>query len=100
MASPICLECMSTQCQKLPHSKHLAPREIEILLLLSKGFCNKDIANQASPRLTDGTVKVYMSHVFKKLGVENRLAAALWARDHLDLLLGASPERDLPERAA
>jgi len=83
--TPFCLECMSSTCSHFPHRRvrWLAGREVEILELLAKGLGNKQIAHQAKPPLSEGTVKVYLSRLFDKIGVESRLQAGLWARDHL-----------------
>jgi DNA-binding response OmpR family regulator/DNA-binding CsgD family transcriptional regulator len=52
----------------------LTPRETEVLSWLSKGKTNRDIADilGMSPR----TVNKHLEHVFEKLGVETRSAAA------------------------
>ncbi|SBP88274.1 hypothetical protein THIARS_60987 [Thiomonas delicata] len=53
------------------------PRETEVLSWLSKGKTNRDIGDilGMSPR----TVNKHLEHVFKKLGVETRAAAAALA---------------------
>ena len=48
----------------------LTPREKEIALLLLKGNTNKEIETGLYIEL--GTVKIHVSHIFKKLGVRNR----------------------------
>ena len=52
----------------------LTPRESEVLSWLAKGKTNKDIADilGLSPR----TVNKHLEHIFDKLGVETRSAAA------------------------
>jgi DNA-binding CsgD family transcriptional regulator len=52
----------------------LTPRETEVLSWLAKGKTNRDIADilGMSPR----TVNKHLEHVFEKLGVETRSAAA------------------------
>ncbi|MBI4160425.1 MAG: response regulator transcription factor [Candidatus Yanofskybacteria bacterium] len=52
-------------------------RETQILDLITKGKTNKEIANQLD--LTEGSVKVYLSKIFKKFGASNRLELALAA---------------------
>lgn len=54
----------------------LRPRQI--LELLAEGKANKEIAWELN--LSEGTVKVYLSHLFRRIGVTTRLEAALWAR--------------------
>ncbi|GGC01937.1 DNA-binding response regulator [Oxalicibacterium flavum] len=55
----------------------LTPRETEVLCWLAKGKTNRDIGDilQLSPR----TVSKHLEHVFQKLGVETRSAAAAMA---------------------
>ena len=52
----------------------LTPRECDVLLLLSKGFSNKDIADQLA--LKPITVASHLKAVFRKLGATNRTQAA------------------------
>lgn len=56
---------------------HLTPREIDVLAWLGKGKTNRDIAEilGMSPR----TVNKHLEHIFVKLGVETRSAAAVLA---------------------
>lgn len=60
----------------------LTPRETEVLSWLAKGKTNRDIADilGMSPR----TVNKHLEHIFEKLGVETRAAAAALASGHLD----------------
>lgn len=64
----------------------LTPRETEVLSWLSKGKTNRDIADilGMSPR----TVNKHLEHIFEKLGVETRTAAAAVAGQ---LLQAGSP---------
>ena len=45
--------------------------------LVCQGRLNKEIAFQL--HLSDGTIKVYMSKIFQKVGVTNRTELAIWA---------------------
>ncbi len=56
---------------------NLSGREAEILSCLVNGNSNKDIAN--SLNLTEGTVKVHLKTILKKIRVRNRTQAAIWA---------------------
>jgi DNA-binding NarL/FixJ family response regulator len=60
-----------------PGSFHLTPRESDVLAWLGKGKTNRDIAEilGMSPR----TVNKHLEHIFVKLGVETRSAAAVLA---------------------
>jgi DNA-binding NarL/FixJ family response regulator len=53
----------------------LTRREREVAGLLVQGLTNKEIAWQL--RLTEGSVKVYLSRIFEKTGVADRFALAL-----------------------
>lgn len=55
------------------------PREREVLDLIARGLSNKHIARELD--LSEGTVKVHVKHLLKKLGLHSRLEAALWAVD-------------------
>lgn len=57
----------------------LSKREEEVLVWLSRGCSNKEIASQLD--LAEGTVKNHVSNVLGKLGVLDRTQAALMARD-------------------
>jgi DNA-binding CsgD family transcriptional regulator len=60
----------------------LTPRETEVLSWLAKGKTNRDIGEiiGMSPR----TVNKHLEHIFEKLGVETRSAAAALASGHLE----------------
>jgi DNA-binding NarL/FixJ family response regulator len=59
----------------------LSTREREVLLLVSEGLANKQIAKRLG--IAERTVKVHLGNVFRRIGVTDRTSAALWARDHL-----------------
>lgn len=52
-------------------------REGQLASLLSRGLKNKELATALG--ITEGTVKVYLSRLFKKLGVNDRFELALYA---------------------
>lgn len=54
----------------------LTSREREILKLIAKGLSNKHIARELD--ISDGTVKVHVKHILKKLGLRSRVEAAVW----------------------
>ena len=68
----------ATASNSAPHKRlsdaALTPRETEVLAWLAKGKTNRDIADilGMSPR----TVNKHLEHIFEKLGVETRAAAA------------------------
>ncbi len=55
----------------------LTPREMDILRHIAKGESNKHIASELG--IVDGTVKLHVRAVLKKLGVQTRVQAALLA---------------------
>lgn len=54
----------------------LTQREWEILKLIAKGMSNKLIARELN--ISDGTVKVHVKHLLKKLHLRSRVEAAVW----------------------
>ncbi|MGD8366004.1 MAG: response regulator transcription factor [Desulfobacterales bacterium] len=59
----------------------LTPRETEILVLVSAGAKNEQIAEEL--HISPNTVKTHIYNIFKKISVPNRLQAALWAVKNL-----------------
>ncbi|MGW2371924.1 MULTISPECIES: response regulator transcription factor [Kitasatospora] len=57
----------------------LTGRELEVLELLGEGLSNADAG--ARIHMSEATVKTYVSRILAKLGCENRVQAALLARD-------------------
>lgn len=60
----------------LPENE-LTEREREVLRLMARGFTNPQIASQMS--VAEGTVRYHVSNVLRKLGLENRTQAVLYA---------------------
>ena len=58
-----------------PASRELSFRERQIVMLVREAKANKEIAAELC--LTEGTIKEYLHHVFRKLGVKNRTELAL-----------------------
>ena len=54
----------------------LTQRESQILILLSQGLKNKEIADHLT--MAEGTVKVYLSRLFQKVGARDRFELALF----------------------
>ena len=57
----------------------LTDREVEVLALLGQGMSNADVG--AKLHMSEATVKTYVSRLLAKLGLTNRVQAALLARD-------------------
>lgn len=56
-------------------AEHLSEREIDVLQLIAAGKSNKEIGSQLS--ITEGTVKVHISNLMSKLGVNDRTQAVI-----------------------
>tara|TARA_R110000772_G_scaffold161712_3_gene272831 strand:- start:818 stop:1552 length:735 start_codon:yes stop_codon:yes gene_type:complete len=63
----------------------LSAREIQILQCLIMGYPNKVVSRQL--KISEATVKVHVKAILRKLGVQNRTQAAIWAVNH-----GVEPE--------
>jgi DNA-binding NarL/FixJ family response regulator len=58
----------------------LTKREEEVLRLVATGMSNRDIA--AVLFIAEGTVKTHVEHIIGKIGVSDRVQAAVWAARH------------------
>ena len=57
----------------------LTPRELEIVRLAARGLRNKRIAEALS--ISEGTVKIHLHNIYKKLPIDSRLGLTLYARE-------------------
>jgi DNA-binding NarL/FixJ family response regulator len=64
----------------------LTKRESQLVSLLSQGLKNKEIA--ATLSISEGTVKVYLSRLFQKVGVKDRFELALYGLRNLQNMSG------------
>lgn len=76
------------QTRPQDNAPDLTPRERQVLYLLGEGRSNKQIARVLS--LSPETIKVYLHSVYRKLNVNNRMAAVNHAQ-HIGLLCLESP---------
>jgi len=74
--------CPACRKPRWSTGKEVTPREKQVIELVAMGKANKEIAREL--RLTEGTVKEYLTRIFCKVGVTNRVELTLWAleRDH------------------
>ena len=75
MAINVMEEVVGTEPKKLPSPRLLAPREREVLDLLSKGRAYKQIA--AEMELSMGTIRTYIRRLYGKLHVNCRTEAVV-----------------------
>jgi DNA-binding NarL/FixJ family response regulator len=66
----------------------LTQRERDVWALVARGLSNREIAKRLE--LSDNTVKFHVQHLFHKLGVKNRTAAAL---KHASVARPSAPPR-------
>jgi DNA-binding NarL/FixJ family response regulator len=67
--------------QQTPVADLLSDREKQVLRLAAQGLANKQIARRLG--ISESTVKVHISSIFRRIGVRDRTSAALWARENL-----------------
>lgn len=58
----------------------LTPRELEILEYVASGLSNKMVARELN--ISDGTVKLHVKAILRKLGLHSRVEAAVLAVEH------------------
>ena len=61
----------------------LTPRELELVRMVARGLRNKEIARELD--ITEGTVKIHLHNIYRKVGVDSRVALTLYAQER-DLL--------------
>jgi len=63
-----------------PPDHDLTERELEVLRLIANGATNREIAEALV--VSQGTVKNHVSNILSRLGLRDRIQAALYAYDH------------------
>lgn len=64
-----------------PHEAGLTEQERRIVELIAAGLSNKVIGRELN--IAEGTVKVHVKHLLRKLDLRSRVEAAVWAVEHL-----------------
>ncbi|MGB3830095.1 MAG: ANTAR domain-containing protein, partial [Ornithinimicrobium sp.] len=72
----------------------LSTRESEILVLITHGFSNQDIAERTY--LSPNTLKSYIRGTYHKIGVSTRARAVIWGMNHG---MASGPVRATPPAA-
>jgi DNA-binding NarL/FixJ family response regulator len=65
-------------------AQDLTPREQQVMMLVSQGLSNKEIAIRLG--LAEGTIKIHVHNIFEKLGVRNRTSLTAFAIANRELL--------------
>jgi two-component system nitrate/nitrite response regulator NarL len=71
--------------KRQPRSAHeagLTEQEKRIIELIAAGLSNKVIGRELN--IAEGTVKVHVKHLLRKLDLRSRVEAAVWAVEHLN----------------
>lgn len=79
LASALRQEARETSRAAARDLKDLTDRERAVLRCIAEGQSNKVVARSLS--ITEGTVKVHVKHLLKKLGFRSRVEAAVWATE-------------------
>ena len=79
---------------RVPRPAGLSEREVEVLRLVARGLSNREVARRLW--ISAKTVGHHVEHVYAKIGVTTRPAAALFAMEHD--LLGEWGDHPMPPR--
>lgn len=60
------------------HGDKLTDREAKVAQLAATGLSNREIGEQLD--ITEGTVKVNLHNIYRKLALKNRTELSLWLR--------------------
>lgn len=74
---PVLNQKLMNKCAEDEQLEKLTKREVEVLILLSEGLFNKEIAYKLN--ISERTVKNHISNIFKKINVSDRTQAAVFA---------------------
>ena len=83
------------EAELAPRLARLTPQQVRVLMMLSEGLANKQIAHALD--VSEATVKAHVSAVLQKLGADNRTQAVILAR-RLAAEIGAAPP-EIPRSA-
>jgi len=80
-----CLDCHFNLVRNLPKNSQLSlnklhnltERERDVIIVLTRGLSNKDIAKELD--LAESTVKIHIQGILRKLNLTSRLQAAVFA---------------------
>jgi DNA-binding NarL/FixJ family response regulator len=69
----------------------LTAREREIMCLVAEGLANKEVAWRLG--VSEGTVKIHLHNIYRKVGVQNRTALSVFAFAHAGEFAGRALDR-------
>lgn len=81
LAGEVVYSASMDESLRISRTVRLTPREGELVALLAQGLKNKEIAT--SLNISEGTVKVYLSKLFQKVGAKDRFELALFGLKNL-----------------
>ncbi len=75
------LTTSSPKPKPMPPTEHeLTERELEVLQLIATGASNREIADKLV--VSEGTIKNHVSSILSRLGLRDRIQAAIYAHEH------------------
>ncbi len=77
LAASLVREFNTTKSKRATKTNELTRREYEVLSLIAEGLNNKDIADKLF--ISEKTVKNHVSNIFRKINVNDRTKAAIYA---------------------
>jgi two-component system nitrate/nitrite response regulator NarL len=80
LASLLANDCTAGNGALINAQRNLTERERQILRCLLNAYSNSDIARALN--ISEGTVKVHLKNLMKKISASSRTQAALWARNN------------------
>jgi DNA-binding NarL/FixJ family response regulator len=84
ISSPLLEKLLQPAPERLAKTPDLSPRQQDILVLLSKGFDNRTMASNLE--LSVKTIENHLTRLYRQLGVQSRLEAASYIRDHPQII--------------
>lgn len=77
MAASKMMQQVQGNKDELGKRTRISPREMEVLVLIAKGFANKKIAEELF--ISERTVKTHVTHLLEKLDLDDRTQLAIYA---------------------
>ena len=76
-------ECMET-ARETATACPLTGRELQLLMLMTEGLRNQEIASRTG--ISSHTVRTHLYNSFAKIGSRNRLEASAWIESHISMM--------------